>query len=165
VQLLRDLGAAVAPFNAWLLAQGLETLSLRMERHVSNARQVAEWLESHDEVLSVNYASLPSSPWHALATKYSPLGSGAVLSFEINGGLEAGQRFVEALELHSHVANIGDVRSLVIHPASTTHSQLSPEEQAAAGVTPGLVRLAVGLEGITDILADLEAGFRAAKSA
>jgi O-acetylhomoserine (thiol)-lyase len=164
VQLLRDLGAAVAPFNAWLLAQGLETLSLRMERHVSNARQVAQWLETRDEVLSVNYASLPSSPWHALAEKYSPLGSGAVLSFEINGGLEAGQRFVEALELHSHVANIGDVRSLVIHPASTTHSQLSPEEQAAAGVTPGLVRLAVGLEGITDILADLDAGFRAAKS-
>ncbi len=165
VQLLRDLGAAVAPFNAWLLAQGLETLSLRMERHVSNARRVAEWLETRDEVLAVNYASLPSSPWHALATKYSPLGSGAVLSFEINGGLEAGQRFVEALELHSHVANIGDVRSLVIHPASTTHSQLSPEEQIAAGVTPGLVRLAVGLEGIDDILADLDAGFRAAKSA
>lgn len=163
VQLLRDLGAAIAPFNAWLLAQGLETLSLRMERHVANAQRVAEWLEGHDEVLSVNYASLPSSPWHALATKYSPLGSGAVLSFEINGGLEAGTRFVEALELHSHVANIGDVRSLVIHPASTTHSQLSPEEQAAAGVTPGLVRLAVGLEGIDDILADLEAGFRAAK--
>lgn len=165
VQLLRDLGAAVAPFNAWLLAQGLETLSLRMERHVRNARHVAEWLEARDEVLSVNYASLPSSPWHGLATKYSPLGSGAVLSFEISGGLEAGQRFVEALELHSHVANIGDVRSLVIHPASTTHSQLSPEEQIAAGVTPGLVRLAVGLEGIDDILADLDSGFRAAKSA
>ena len=165
VQLLRDLGAAVAPFNAWLLAQGLETLSLRMERHVSNAKKVAEWLDRHDEVLSVNYASLPSSPWHALATKYAPLGSGAVLAFEINGGLEAGTKFVEALELHSHVANIGDVRSLVIHPASTTHSQLSPEEQAAAGVTPGLVRLAVGLEGIDDILADLEAGFRAAKTA
>lgn len=164
VQLLRDLGAAVAPFNAWLLAQGLETLSLRMERHVSNAQRVAEWLEGRDEVLSVNYAGLPSSPWHALAEKYSPLGSGAVLSFEIEGGLEAGTRFVEALELHSHVANIGDVRSLVIHPASTTHSQLSPEEQAAAGVTPGLVRLAVGLEGIDDILADLEAGFRAAKA-
>jgi len=163
VQLLRDLGAAVAPFNAWLLAQGLETLSLRMERHVTNAQRVAEWLESHDEVLSVNYAGLSSSPWHALAQKYAPLGPGAVLSFEINGGLEAGTRFVEALELHSHVANIGDVRSLVIHPASTTHSQLSPEEQAAAGVTPGLVRLAVGLEGIDDILADLEAGFRAAK--
>ncbi len=164
VQLLRDLGAAVAPFNAWLLAQGLETLSLRMERHVTNAQRVAEWLESHDEVLSVNYAGLASSPWHALALKYAPLGPGAVLSFEINGGLEAGTRFVEALELHSHVANIGDVRSLVIHPASTTHSQLSPEEQAAAGVTPGLVRLAVGLEGIDDILADLEAGFRAAKA-
>ena len=163
VQLLRDLGAAVAPFNAWLLSQGLETLSLRMERHVSNAGKVAEFLEGRDEVLKVNYASLPSSPWHALAEKYAPAGSGAVLSFEIEGGLEAGKRFVEALELHSHVANIGDVRSLVIHPASTTHSQLSPEEQLSAGVTPGLVRLAVGIEGIDDILADLDAGFRAAK--
>lgn len=163
VQLLRDLGAAVAPFNAWLLAQGLETLSLRMERHVANARRVAEFLEGRDEVLKVNYASLPSSPWHALAQKYAPAGSGAVLSFEIEGGVEAGKRFVEALELHSHVANIGDVRSLVIHPASTTHSQLTPEEQLSAGVTPGLVRLAVGIEGIDDILADLDAGFRAAK--
>ena len=163
VQLLRDLGTAIAPFNAWLLSQGLETLSLRMERHVSNARKVAEFLEGRDEVLKVNYASLPSSPWHALAEKYAPAGSGAVLSFEIEGGLEAGKRFVEALELHSHVANIGDVRSLVIHPASTTHSQLSPEEQLSAGVTPGLVRLAVGIEGIEDILADLDAGFRAAK--
>jgi len=163
VQLLRDLGTAIAPFNAWLLSQGLETLSLRMERHVSNARLVADFLEGRDEVLKVNYASLPSSPWHALAEKYSPAGSGAVLSFEIEGGLEAGKRFVEALELHSHVANIGDVRSLVIHPASTTHSQLTPEEQLTAGVTPGLVRLAVGIEGIDDILADLDAGFRAAK--
>ena len=163
VQLLRDLGTAIAPFNAWLLAQGLETLSLRMERHVSNARRVADFLEGRDEVLKVNYASLPSSPWHALAEKYSPAGSGAVLSFEIEGGLEAGKRFVEALELHSHVANIGDVRSLVIHPASTTHSQLTPEEQLSAGVTPGLVRLAVGIEGIDDILADLDSGFRAAK--
>ena len=163
VQLLRDLGTAIAPFNAWLLAQGLETLSLRMERHVSNARRVAEFLEGRDEVLKVNYASLPSSPWHALAQKYAPAGSGAVLSFEIEGGLEAGKRFVEALELHSHVANIGDVRSLVIHPASTTHSQLTPEEQISAGVTPGLVRLAVGIEGIDDILADLDAGVRAAK--
>ncbi len=165
VQLLRDLGAAVAPFNAWLLAQGLETLSLRMERHVDNAKAVAEFLQGRDEVLSVNYAALPSSPWHSLAQKYAPRGPGAVLSFEIVGGLEAGRRFVEALELHSHVANIGDVRSLVIHPASTTHSQLSPEEQASAGVTPGLVRLAVGIEGIDDILADLDAGFRAAKQA
>ena len=163
VQLLRDLGTAIAPFNAWLLSQGLETLSLRMERHVANARRVAEFLEGRDEVLKVNYASLPSSPWHALAQKYSPAGSGAVLSFEIEGGLEAGKRFVETLELHSHVANIGDVRSLVIHPASTTHSQLTPEEQLSAGVTPGLVRLAVGIEGIDDILADLDAGFRAAK--
>jgi O-acetylhomoserine (thiol)-lyase len=163
VQLLRDLGTAIAPFNAWLLSQGLETLSLRMERHVSNARKVAEFLEGRDEVLKVNYASLPSSPWHALAQKYAPAGSGAVLSFEIEGGLEAGKRFVEALELHSHVANIGDVRSLVIHPASTTHSQLTPEEQLTAGVTPDLVRLAVGIEGIDDILADLDAGFRAAK--
>ena len=163
VQLLRDLGAAVAPFNAWLLAQGLETLSLRMDRHVENAQKVAEFLSGRDEVLSVNYAGLPSSPWYSLAQKYAPKGPGAVLSFEIKGGLDAGTRFVEALELHSHVANIGDVRSLVIHPASTTHSQLAPEEQLTAGVTPGLVRLAVGLEGIDDILADLDAGFRAAK--
>ncbi len=163
LQLLRDLGPATAPFNAWLLAQGLETLSLRIERHVANARSVAEWLESRDEVESVSYAGLPSSPWNGLANKYAPKGPGAVLAFEIKGGVETGQRFVDALELHSHVANIGDVRSLVIHPASTTHSQLSPEEQAAAGVTPGLVRLAVGIEGIDDILADLDAGFRAAK--
>ncbi|MBM3688413.1 MAG: bifunctional o-acetylhomoserine/o-acetylserine sulfhydrylase [Actinobacteria bacterium] len=163
VQLLRDLGAAVAPFNAWLLAQGLETLSLRMDRHVENAKKVAEFLSGRDEVLSVNYAGFPSSPWYSLAQKYVPKGPGAVLSFEIKGGLDAGTRFVEALELHSHVANIGDVRSLVIHPASTTHSQLTPEEQLTAGVTPGLVRLAVGLEGIDDILADLDAGFRAAK--
>ena len=163
VQLLRDLGAAVSPFNAFLIAQGIETLSLRVERHVQNAQAVATWLEGRDEVESVNYAGLASSPWHALGKKYAPKGTGAVLSFEIKGGVEAGQAFVEALELHSHVANIGDVRSLVIHPASTTHSQLSAEEQLAAGVTPGLVRLAVGIENINDILADLDAGFRAAK--
>ena len=164
VQLLRDLGSAVAPFNAFLIAQGLETLSLRIERHVANAKAVAEWLESRDEVEKVNYASLPSSPWYELGRKYAPLGTGGVLSFEIKGGVEAGRAFVEALELHSHVANIGDVRSLVIHPATTTHSQLSQEEQLTTGVTPGLVRLAVGIENINDILADLEAGFRAAKS-
>ncbi len=164
VQLLRDLGSAVAPFNAFLIAQGLETLSLRIERHVANAKAVAEWLEARDEVEAVNYASLPSSPWYELGRKYAPLGTGGVLSFEIKGGAEAGRTFVEALELHSHVANIGDVRSLVIHPASTTHSQLTEEEQRATGVTPGLVRLAVGIENITDILADLDAGFRAAKS-
>jgi O-acetylhomoserine (thiol)-lyase len=164
VQLLRDLGSAVAPFNAFLIAQGLETLSLRIERHVANAKAVAEWLEARDEVEKVNYASLPSSSWYELGRKYAPLGTGGVLSFEIKGGAEAGRTFVEALELHSHVANIGDVRSLVIHPASTTHSQLTEEEQRATGVTPGLVRLAVGIENITDILADLDAGFRAAKS-
>jgi O-acetylhomoserine (thiol)-lyase len=165
VQLLRDLGPAVAPFNAFLIAQGIETLSLRMERHISNAQRVAEWLEKRDEVESVAYAGLPSSAWYERGRKYAPAGTGAVVAFEIKGGIEAGKKFVDALELHSHVANIGDVRSLVIHPASTTHSQLSDEERASAGVTPGLVRLAVGIEGIEDILADLDAGFRAAKSA
>jgi O-acetylhomoserine (thiol)-lyase len=165
VQLLRDLGPAVAPFNAFLIAQGLETLSLRIERHVSNAQRVAEWLVARDEVESVNYAGLPSSPWYERGQRLAPRGTGAVLAFEIKGGVEAGKRFVDALELHSHVANIGDVRSLVIHPASTTHSQLTDEERLSAGVTPGLVRLAVGLEGIEDILADLDAGFRAAKGA
>jgi O-acetylhomoserine (thiol)-lyase len=161
--LLRDIGAAVSPFNAWLLAQGLETLSLRIERHVSNAKTLAAWLEKQPQVEKVNYASLPSSPWHKLATKYAPTGSGSVLSFEIKGGIEAGKKFVEALKLHSHVANIGDVRSLVIHPASTTHSQLSPEEQLTAGVTPGLIRLSVGIENIEDIKADITDGFAAAK--
>ena len=161
--LLRDTGAAVSPFNAWLLAQGLETLSLRIERHVSNAKTLATWLEKQPQVEKVNYASLPSSPWHKLATKYAPTGSGSVLSFEIKGGIEAGQKFVEALKLHSHVANIGDVRSLVIHPASTTHSQLSPAEQLTAGATPGLIRLSVGIENIEDIKADITDGFAAAK--
>jgi O-acetylhomoserine (thiol)-lyase len=165
VQLLRDLGPAISPFNAFLIAQGLETLSLRVERHVANAKAVAQWLTERDDVVSVNYASLPSSPWYPLAQKYTPQGAGAVLAFEIEGGLEAGKRFVSALALHSHVANIGDVRSLVIHPASTTHSQLSAEEQLATGVTPGLVRLAVGIEHIDDILADLDQGFIAAKGA
>jgi O-acetylhomoserine (thiol)-lyase len=161
--LLRDTGAAVSPFNAWLLAQGLETLSLRIERHVSNAQALAKWLETQPEVLKVNYASLPSSPWNKLATKYAPKGSGSVLSFEIKGGIESGKKFVEALKLHSHVANIGDVRSLVIHPASTTHSQLSPAEQLTAGVTPGLIRLSVGIENIEDIKADITGGFAASK--
>lgn len=159
VQLLRDLGSAAAPFNAFLIAQGIETLSLRMERHVSNAQKVAEFLAGHKGVVSVNYAGLPSSPWYDRGRSLAPKGVGAVLSFELAGGIEAGKAFVNALQLHSHVANIGDVRSLVIHPASTTHQQLSAEEQLASGVTPGLVRLAVGLEGIDDILADLERGF------
>jgi O-acetylhomoserine (thiol)-lyase len=163
LQLLRDIGAAVSPFNAWLLAQGLETLSLRMDRHLENAQAVATWLEAHPDVEKVHYASLASSPWHALAKKYTPKGSGAVLSFELKAGIEAGKKFVESLDLFSHVANIGDVRSLVIHPATTTHSQLSPQEQLEAGVTPGLVRLSLGLENIVDIRADLEAGFKATK--
>lgn len=163
LQLLRDIGAAVSPFNAWLLAQGLETLSLRMERHLENAKAVSEWLSKHPSVEKVNYASLPNSQWNKLAKKYAPKGSGAVLSFELKGGIEAGKKFVESLKLFSHVANIGDVRSLVIHPATTTHSQLSPEEQLTAGVTPGLVRLSLGLENIEDIKADLEDGFKASK--
>jgi O-acetylhomoserine (thiol)-lyase len=162
--LLRDTGAAVSPFNAWLLAQGLETLSLRMERHVNNAKIIAAWLAKHPQVESVNYASLPTSRWHSLATRYAPKGSGSVLSFEITGGVEAGRKFIEGLRLHSHVANIGDVRSLAIHPASTTHSQLTADEQFTAGVTPGLIRLSVGLENVEDIQADLEGGFAAAKN-
>ncbi|MBM3731400.1 MAG: bifunctional o-acetylhomoserine/o-acetylserine sulfhydrylase [Actinobacteria bacterium] len=161
--LLRDIGAAVSPFNAWLLAQGLETLSLRMERHVENAKAISAWLEKHPQVEKVNYASLPSSKWHKWATKYCPKGSSSVLSFEIKGGIEAGKKFIEALKLHSHVANIGDVRSLAIHPASTTHSQLTPDEQLTAGVTPGLVRLSVGIETVADIQKDLETAFAAAK--
>lgn len=162
VQLLRDLGSAISPFNAFLIAQGIETLSLRVERHVANAQFVAEWLEDRDDVLTVHYAGLESSPWYANAQKYAPKGAGAVVSFELPGGLEAGKAFVDALQLHSNVANIGDVRSLVIHPATTTHSQLTAEEQALSGITPGLVRLAVGIEHVDDIIADLEAGFRAA---
>jgi O-acetylhomoserine (thiol)-lyase len=164
VQLLRDLGTAISPFNAFLILQGIETLSLRMERHLSNAAQVVAFLADHPQVESVAWAGLPSSPWHERAKRYGrERGYGSVPAFVIAGGKDAGQRFVEALELHSHVANIGDVRSLVIHPATTTHSQLTEEEQRASGVEPGLVRLSVGLESIDDILADLDAGFAAAK--
>ncbi|HEY5165754.1 MAG TPA: PLP-dependent transferase, partial [Acidimicrobiia bacterium] len=165
LQLMRDMGAPVSPFNAFLFLQGLETLSLRMERHCQNAQAVAEWLEARDEVEWVAYPGLQSSPWAARADKYLPRGKGAILAFGIKGGLEAGKRFIEGLELFSHLANVGDVRSLAIHPASTTHSQLVPEEQAAAGVTPDLVRLCIGIETVDDILADLEAGFRSAKGA
>ena len=163
LQLLRDIGASVSPFNAWLLAQGLETLTLRMDRHVENSLAVAQWLENHAQVERVSYPGLQSSKLHHLAKKYSPKGAGAVMSFELKGGLEAGRKFVEGLKLFSHVANIGDVRSLVIHPASTTHSQLSAEEQLHAGITPGMVRLSIGLENIKDIKADLELGFATAK--
>ncbi len=164
VQLLRDLGSAIAPLSAWLLLQGIETLSLRIERHVQNAQAIAEWLDSHDDVATVYYSGLPTSPWYAAANQYAPKGVGAVLSFELKGGVDAGRAVVENVELFSHVANIGDVRSLIIHPASTTHSQLTPEQQLTAGVTPGLVRLSVGLEHIDDIKADLEKGFAAARA-
>ena len=164
VQMLRDLGMSASPFNAWSILQGVETLSLRMDRHWENAAKVAEFLQKQGAVASINYAGLPSSPWHDRAKKYfGGKGFGSVIAFEVKGGREAGQKFVEALQLHSHVANIGDVRSLVIHPASTTHSQLTEAEQLSAGVAPGLVRLSVGLESIADILADLELGFAAIK--
>ncbi|SKA86753.1 O-acetylhomoserine sulfhydrylase [Agreia bicolorata] len=163
VQLLRDLGSSIAPASAWQLIQGIETLSLRIERHVQNAQEVAEWLDAHDDIATVYYAGLPSSPWYAAANKYAPKGVGAVLSFELKGGVDAGRALVDNLTLFSHLANIGDVRSLVIHPASTTHSQLTPEQQLTSGVTPGLVRLSVGLENIDDIKADLEAGLTAAR--
>ena len=164
LQYQRDVGPAIAPFNSFLFLQGLETLSLRMERHSQNALAVAQWLEARDEVQWVKYPGLTSSPWHERARKYLPKGQGAIVSFGIEGGLEAGQKFVDALELHSHLANVGDVRSLAIHPATTTHSQLAGLEQESTGVTPDLVRLSVGIESLDDILADLEAGFRAAKS-
>ncbi|WP_261165017.1 bifunctional o-acetylhomoserine/o-acetylserine sulfhydrylase [Microbacterium sp. Marseille-Q6965] len=164
VQLLRDLGAAIAPNNAWQLIQGLETLSLRIERHVQNAQAVAEWLEARDDVASVSYSGLPSSPWYEAANRYAPHGVGAVLSFELKGGVDAGRAFVNSLKLFSHLANIGDVRSLVIHPASTTHSQLTPEQQLTAGVTPGLVRLSVGLENVDDLTADLAQALEAARA-
>jgi O-acetylhomoserine (thiol)-lyase len=164
VQMLRDLGVATTPDNAFNFLQGLETLSLRMERHWANAQKVGEFLAKHPQVEEVFYAGLKTSKWHDRAVKYGKgKGFGSVLAFNIKGGVEAGQKFVAGLKLHSHVANIGDVRSLVIHPASTTHSQLTPEEQKSTGVFPGLVRLSVGLETIDDILADLEAGFAAAK--
>jgi len=162
VQMLRDLGMAVSPFNAWQILQGLETLSLRMDRHWSNTDKVVAYLQKQGQVESINYAGLPSSPWHDRAKKYfGGRGFGSVIAFVLKGGREHGQKFAEALKLHSHVANIGDVRSLVIHPASTTHSQLTEEEQRSAGVNPGLVRLSVGLESIDDILADLDLGFAA----
>lgn len=165
VQLLRDLGASIAPASAWQLIQGIETLSLRIERHVQNAQEIAEWLDSHPDVAHVNYSGLPSSPWYAAANTYAPKGVGAVLSFELKGGVDAGRALVDNLSLFSHLANIGDVRSLVIHPASTTHSQLTPEQQLTTGVTPGLVRLSVGIENVEDLKADLEAGLAAARRA
>jgi O-acetylhomoserine (thiol)-lyase len=155
-QVLRDVGACQSPFNAWLFLQGLETLSLRMDRHVQNAQAVAEFLEKHPRVNWVKYPGLPSHPDHALAQKYLPKGPGALLGFGVKGGRAAGAQFINNLQLISHLANVGDAKSLAIHPASTTHSQLSEEEQIQAGVTPDFIRLSIGIEDVEDILWDLE---------
>src|ERR1700753_2607947 len=153
---LRDLGAAMSPFNAFLFLQGLETLSLRIDRHVSNALAVASFLDEHPLASNVTYASLPSSPYRPLVEKYLPAGAGAVFSFDCAGGRAGGQDFIRGLSLWSHLANVGDAKSLVIHPASTTHRQLSDEELAAAGVGPGTIRLSVGLESVDDLIWDLD---------
>jgi O-acetylhomoserine (thiol)-lyase len=158
---LRDLGAAMSPFNAFLFLLGLETLPLRMARHVENATEVATWLERQDGVTNVRYPGLASSPYRALASKYLPLGAGSIFSFDLPGGRPAGRRFIESLDLWSHLANVGDAKSLVIHPASTTHRQLSDEELTAAGISAGTIRLSVGLESAADLIADLETGLRA----
>jgi O-acetylhomoserine (thiol)-lyase len=161
VQILRDIGACQSPFNSWVFLQGLETLSLRMERHVQNAEAVAAFLSQHPRVSWVSYPSLPDHPSHAAARKYLPKGAGAVMGFGIKGGLEAGRKFINNLQLISHLANIGDAKSLAIHPASTTHSQLSPEQQISAGVTPDFIRLSIGLEDIEDIQWDLDQALNA----
>jgi len=163
VQLLRDIGASLSPFNSFLLLQGLETLHLRMERHSENALKVAQYLEKHPAVSNVNYPGLESHPSYELTRKYLPKGAGAILTFEINGGVEAGKKLINSVKLFSHLANVGDSKSLIIHPASTTHSQLEGEELLSTGVTPGMVRLSVGTENIEDILYDLEQAIQASQ--
>jgi len=161
VNLLRDFGGCVSPFNAFLFLQGLETLSLRMERHSSNALTVAQWLEQHPNVTWVKYPGLPSHPSYELTKRYLPRGCGGILGFGIKGGLEAGEKFINSVKLCSHLANVGDAKTLVIHPASTTHQQLTEEQQRAAGITPDFVRLSVGIETVDDIIADLDQALRA----
>ena len=165
VQGLRDIGASLSPFNAFLFLQGTETLHLRMERHSENGLEVARFLEKHPQVEWVNFPGLESSPYHERAKKYLPSGAGAIVTFGIRGGLEAGKKFINSVKLFSLLANIGDAKSLVIHPASTTHSQLTEEEQATTGVTPGLIRLSVGIEDVRDIIADIDRGLKAATTA
>ncbi|MEI6286143.1 MAG: homocysteine synthase [Bacillota bacterium] len=162
VQLLRDTGACISPFNSFLLLQGLETLSLRVARHVENAKTIASYLASNPLVQSVNYPSLPENRYYQLAEKYLPKGAGSIFTFEIVGGLEAGKRFIDSLELFTHLANVADAKSLVIHPASTTHAQLNQEQQLAAGVTPGLIRLSIGIEDAEDLINDIEQALRRA---
>jgi len=164
VEGLRDLGPALSPFNSFLFIQGVETLALRMDRHVANAKAVAEWLENHDKVSWVKYPGLKSSPYYALSRKYLPKGAGAIFSFGIKGGYDAGVKFVNSLKMFSHLANVGDARSLVIHPASTTHQQLGPEQQVAAGVTGDMIRLSIGLEDLDDQLWDLGQALEASQS-
>ncbi|PJB36897.1 MAG: O-acetylhomoserine aminocarboxypropyltransferase [Deltaproteobacteria bacterium CG_4_9_14_3_um_filter_63_12] len=163
VEGLRDLGPALSPFNAFLLLQGLETLSLRVQRHVDNTLELARWLVTHPQVTSVSYPGLESHPYHALARRYLRNGSGGVLAFEIKGGLDSGRRFINSVKLASHLANVGDAKTLVIHPASTTHQQLSEKEQKDAGVTPTQIRVSVGLEHIDDIKEDFEEAFAHAR--
>lgn len=162
VQLMRDLGAATTPFNSWLFLQGLETLPLRMERHSQNALRVAEFLEGHPAVGWVSYPGLKSHPQYELAAKYHTHGFGAILGFGIKGGLEAGKQLIRHVELFSHLANVGDAKSLIIHPASTTHSQLTPDEQYETGVTPDFIRLSIGLETVEDLIDDLDQALKAA---
>ncbi|ERI07962.1 homocysteine synthase [Aneurinibacillus aneurinilyticus] len=165
VQLLRDLGAAVSPFNSWLFLQGLETLHLRIERHVENAKKVAQYLENHELVSWVNYPGLESSPYYERAQKYLPKGAGSIFTFGIKGGLEEGKKFINSLNLLSHLANVGDAKTLVIHPASTTHQQLTEEQQVSAGVSPDMIRLSIGIESVDDIIADLEQALKASQLA
>jgi O-acetylhomoserine (thiol)-lyase len=162
VTLLRDLGPAMSPFNAFLFLQGLETLHLRMPRHSANALAVAEYLRKHPSVAWVTYPSLADSPEAGRVKKYLPKGAGAIVGFGIKGGLEAGRKFIDSLELVSHLANIGDAKTLAIHPASTTHQQLSAEEQLATGVTPDFIRLSIGIENAEDIIADLDRAMKKA---
>ncbi|HEX6988451.1 MAG TPA: PLP-dependent transferase, partial [Bacillota bacterium] len=164
VHLLRDYGPCLSPFNAFLFLQGLETLHLRMERHSQNALALAEWLREHPAVAWVRYPGLPGDPSYDVARKYLPRGAGGMIVFGIRGGVEAGRRLIDRVKLWSHLANVGDIKSLIIHPASTTHQQLSPEQQAAAGVSADLVRLSVGIEDIEDLKADLDQALRAAAS-
>ena len=161
-EVLRDVGASLAPMDAWLLLQGLETLPLRMDAHIKNAQRIASFLEARDDVAWVSYPGLPSHPHFERAQSYLPRGAGSILTFGVRGGREAGRAFIDALELWSHLANVGDAKSLVIHPASTTHSQLSDEEMRTAGVAPEMVRLSVGLEDIADLEWDLDQALRAA---
>ena len=163
VEMMRDLGACLSPFNAFLFLQGLETLSLRMDRHAQNALAVAQWLDEHPLVPWVNYASLPQSPFYERCQKYLPKGPGSIFTFGIKGGREAGRRFIDAVKLHSHLANVGDAKSLVIHPGSTTHQQLTDAEQIASGLSPDMIRISVGLENIEDILWDLDQALTASQ--